>query len=713
MGAAEQELPETAGAALARRVDELTDREALAKVHFIGQEDNPVSNVKPVETRNSDERIFEKTGAIAPPYGPDTLCKIFEHSSSLRQNVDAYAVNIDANGHRFEPVIDLEADDAEDQVRDAMFLERLHEAERDSGGKPVEVEAPTDAEVSERIESMTDEMRLEKAKIESFFKFCCADESFVSLRQKTRQDQEVIGNGYWEVIRNGAGQPSQFTYIPAFTVRLLPLKRSDLIETEVNIKASPLAFEKVRTRKQFRRFIQVFEGSKVFFKAFGDPRIMSAETGQSYKNDAALQAEEAEGRDASMGPVPLATEIIHFPIHSSRSPYGVPRWIGNLLAVLGTRQAEEVNFLYFENKSVPPLAVLVSGGRLTSEAVKRLESFIENRIKGRQNFHRILVIEAVSAGTTALADNAARLMKIEIVPLTGSQQSDALFLKYDERNVDKVGMSFRLPRLLRGDIRDFNRATAEAALEFAEAQVFVPLRSDFDWLINRKLLADLEVKYWTFVSNSPMTTNPIDLSEIIERLVKVSVLTPEEARELAKAVFNRDFPKIDELWTKIPPELLKAGILPDGMEPPEGEEELEEEPPEELDEDGKPIKAKAKGDLGTGDLAAGGAKVPAQGGPRKPARRRRRRGGARGRSGKEGFTKLPAKVGKRYAAAVRGRAARELARDLLELRKALDAEERRAIVAADLEVRKSELDLEVETVKVPAEELAALFTPEA
>lgn len=692
---------------LTKRVDELSDRVALAKVHFIGQEDNPVSNVKPVETQNTDERIFSKSGAIAPPYSPETLCKIFEHSSSLRQNVDAYSVNIDANGHRFEPVIDLEADDAFDQVRDAMFLELLHEAERDSGGEAVEVEAPTDAEVNERIDAMTEEMRLEKAKLESFFKFCCADESFVSLRQKTRQDQEVIGGGFWEIIRNGAGEPSQFTYIPAFTMRLLPLKRSDLVETETNIKASPLTFDKVKTRKRFRRFVQVFEGSKSFFKSFGDPRVMSADTGAMFKTDEALQAAEGEGRDEADGPVPSATEVIYFPIHSPRSPYGIPRWIGNLLAVLGTRQAEEVNFLYFENKSVPPLAVLVSGGRMSQESVKRLETYVENKIKGRKNFHRILVIEAEPAGgaTAPIGDNVSGRMRIEIVPLTGSQQQDALFLKYDERNVDKVGMSFRLPRLLRGDIRDFNRATAEAALEFAEAQVFGPLRQDFDWTINRKILADLEVKFWTFASNSPTTSNPMDLAEIIERLVNASVLTPEEGRELAESVFNRDFKKIDELWTKIPPELLKKGILPEGEElPGQPEEEPEEEPPDEgepeLDpETGKPIKA--AGDVGTGDLKTrGGAKVPAQGGKKKKP--------------KKGFTRLPAGVGKRYADRVREKNLRKLAKDVIELRAALDAEERRIVAEEDLALRKADLEENgpVEYLRIPAEELEALFDAE-
>src|SRR5688572_32302099 len=47
-------------------------------------------------------------------------------------------------------------------------------------------------------------------------------------------------------------------------------------------------------------------------------------------------ANEAElAADADDGP---ATEIIHFAIPSSRSPYGVPRWIGSLLSVLGSRR---------------------------------------------------------------------------------------------------------------------------------------------------------------------------------------------------------------------------------------------------------------------------------------------------------------------------------------------------------------------------------------
>jgi capsid portal protein len=68
-----------------------------------------------------------------------------------------------------------------------------------------------------------------------------------------------------------------------------------------------------------------------------------------------------------------------------------------MLCVLGSRQMEEVNYLYFENKSVPPLALLVSGGRLADASVPRIQRFIEENIKGKNNFHSILILEAEGA----------------------------------------------------------------------------------------------------------------------------------------------------------------------------------------------------------------------------------------------------------------------------------------------------------------------------
>jgi PBSX family phage portal protein len=410
---------------------------------------------------------------------------------------------------------------------------------------------PTTDEVAARKRELQQLARIERARLESLFDFCCFDHSFVDLRRRTRQDLEVCGNAFWEVLRDARGEVARLVYVPSFTVRLLPLDRSPT-EVEERIRVSPVSLDTVTVRHRLRRYVQIQGTDRVFFKSFGDPRVVSRRTRQVFDS-----AESLADADASDG---AATELLHFAIHSPRSPYGVPRWVGTLLSVLGSRQMEEVNFLYFENKSVPPLALLVSGGRLSEASVPRIKRFIEQNLKGKANFHKVLIIEAEGAG----AGDQARA-KIELRPLTDAQQQDALFQVYDERNIDKVGSAFRLPKLLRGESKDFNRATAESALRFAEDQVFQPERDEFDFLMNRRLLADMGIRFWRFRSQTPVTRDPERMTEMVEKLVRVGVLTPEEGRALAGDIFNRELRKIGDDWTKRPITLTLAGIQTQGV----------------------------------------------------------------------------------------------------------------------------------------------------
>jgi capsid portal protein len=67
------------------------------------------SRVEDPSSRGGGEQTsaFADAGALAPPYDPEAMCLLVEHSNSLRQNVDAYATNIDGFGFRFDPVIDF------------------------------------------------------------------------------------------------------------------------------------------------------------------------------------------------------------------------------------------------------------------------------------------------------------------------------------------------------------------------------------------------------------------------------------------------------------------------------------------------------------------------------------------------------------------------------------------------------------------------------
>ena len=549
----------------------------LVKAHLVGRDAVAPSNVDP-EVDQPHLR-FAEHGAIAPPFDPEILGLLIQHSNSLRQNIDAYATNIDAFGHRFEPIIDLEAEDASQRLADAIYIERLKRQEDGTLPEGVSVQ-PTADEVSTERTKIAELMRMELSRVRNFFDFCCVDMSFVRLRRMMRQDLEALGNAYTEVLRNAVGELAQFVYVPAFTVRLMPLDREP-VDIEVTIRISDIHFDTIKTTKQFRRFVQIIENRVVFFKEFGDPRIVSRKTGRVFQS-----LDKLRGADREDGP---ATELIHFKVHDPMSAYGTPRWIGTLLAVMGSRQSEEVNFLYFQNKTVPPLVMTVDGGRLSEESVPRIEKFIDENIKGKHNFHKILILEAEPAEGTKDAVNTGRL-RIKLFPLTGAQQSDALFQKYDQNNIDKVGQAFRLPRMLRGDVRDFNRSTALAALMFAEQQVFQPEREDFDFLMNRRILIDMGIRFWRFRSNAPLTRDPSVMADIVRGAVNAGVLVPAEGRELLGDVFNRDFRKIDADWVKQPIQLTIAGL---------------------------PVQETAKqDDLTTADLATrGGLLQPAQGAP--------------------------------------------------------------------------------------------------
>lgn len=511
----------------------------------VGDDGGPESNAVELVDSTANDLWMKGASVLVPPYQATALALICENSSALRPNIDAYVTNIDSYGHTFRPVIDLDASDVDAKIHDAIAFEEKRE--------------PTTGEVTKRKESLRREMADERQRLEAFFQYCTYDIQFSGpegLRGLTRMDLEIVGNAYWEVLRNNLGDVAGFNRLPAVSMYMTVVDR-ERVEIQEKRKRSLLSVESIPVRKRFRRYVQKFDNSTlhVYFKEFGDPRVVSSKTGKAYATPEELVKEEPE--------VFAATEVIAFKISSPRCDYGVPRWVGVLLAVLGTRQAEEVNFMYFENKSIPPMAVLVQGGRLSEDSVKRIEEHLDSKIKGKKNFHKVLILEADAAQTTAMNASASDVdtgrMRIVLQPLTEAQQKDGLFLDYDERNADKVGQSFRLPRLLRGDVRDFNRSTAVAALDFAEVQVFNPLRQQFDWVMNKLMLTVLDARYHDFVSNAATIRDPEALSLMIKNLMEANALTPEEGRELAEGVFQRQFIKIDAPWTKQPIGITVSG----------------------------------------------------------------------------------------------------------------------------------------------------------
>jgi capsid portal protein len=286
----------------------------------------------------------------------------------------------------------------------------------------------------------------------------------------------------------------------------------------------------------------------VYFKEFGDPRLIDSYTGQVDDN--------------TKFP---ATEIIHFKLYCPYSPYGVPRWIGNWLAVEGSRQAEEVNYEYFENNTVPPMALLVNGATLNDDVVSRIEDFINDEMKGRKSFNKMLIIEATT-------DSEGPLMKpgiptVRFQSLSDAQQKDSLFDNYDKTNREKIRSSFRLPPIFVGLTSDYTRATARESREVAEEQVFGPERADHDFVINRLLFPAMGVRYWKYKSLPPTVNDFEVMSGTLDTFSRCG-LTVREAREEISRLLNRPLSDVDDKseWLNLPLQVYLAKLQKGSVE---------------------------------------------------------------------------------------------------------------------------------------------------
>jgi PBSX family phage portal protein len=554
------------------------ERVATFKARLIGTENEVAPRSNLTETAKQQSTIFSEANAIDPPLDPLSLVRLVSVSNALRQNVDALVHNVHGGGHTLEPVVDLDSQDARERVRVAMLIEREHEAELDAldalddGEKPPDpkpIEDPTDDEITERIKALRERARREKVRVENFFANVSSRYSFVRLRRKLGHDEESVGWGAWEVLRNRRGDPSRLNPAQAWTLRALPLDGA-LVETDCKRRVSDIETRAGKERRRFRRFVQVYEGTKTYFKEYGDPRVMSAASGTFYESADAMKGDEPKAREA--------TELLWFNLDNAESDvYGLVRWSGCVLGAIGSREMEEINLLFFESKAIPPLVVLISGGRLASDAKEELRTIIRDQIKGKKNFHRILILEAEPSNKSAPISGQAsqNSVRIEIKPLTDAIFKDQLWGQYDRENRAKIGQSFRVPPILRGETTDFNRATAIAAVRVAEEQVFEPERRDFDFEINRTLLRDLDVTLWRFRSIPPHSENTLDLLETLSKLAE-GLISPEEARPVVSRVLGIDLPKVEADWARLPLRLALAGFRPEGeapnVDPSTGEE---------------------------------------------------------------------------------------------------------------------------------------------
>lgn len=459
--------------------------------------------------------------AIQPPYSFYALMKLPQENSVLNQCIDAMVTNIHGHGYTLEYVGDegKEADSSSEN---------------------------------------------EKEMLENLLDFPNDDYTLQELRDRFCRDLETLGNAYIEVGRDQKGRIVMLSHIPAHTIRMTS-KDQDTTEVKVKLPRDGKITEH-KVAKRFRRFIQMVGNQRIYFKEYGDPRMVDPKTGQITRdeNNEKLRLEDS------------ATEVIHISTYNPNSPYGMPRWFNQIKTILGMQQAEMVNLDFFRDNAIPAMMLLVSGGAVTQASLDQITEHF-NSIRGRTAMQRVLVVEAT--GDAAAADDQGRVPppRIEVRPMADERQKDGTFQEYDKNGMDKVRSAFRLPPLFIGRSEEMTYATARTAYDVAEGQVFSPERQKFDDMMNLKILSTYSPTYWQFRSNPPRLSSKDELVSAISTFDAGGALSPNVLIGLANELFDLEIDHIEDDWGNFPFEMVMNAMNMKRLEP---EDLFNAEPPD-------------------------------------------------------------------------------------------------------------------------------------
>lgn len=394
----------------------------------------------------------------------------------------------------------------------------------------------------------TEDMSEEFTRAETIIRRLNSDKDITEVFEDIIEARETYGIAYAEVIRTLDGDVSQLEFI------------EDTVSIEKSVPLEPYVDytyydngEEVKARKRFRKYKQQIGGKTVYFKEFGDPRVMDMRDGKY--TEEGLEAEFA------------ANEIIDFPIGTK--PYGTVRWIGQTLGVDGSRRAESLNNNYFINGRHTPMMIMLQGGSLTEDSYTKLQSYMDD-IKGENGQHAFIVLEVENTDSRADFD-AAEKPQIQIKDMAAMLQKDELFQGYLDNNRRRAQSSFLLPDLYVGYTTDFNRATAQTAQEVTEQQVFQPERNSLAWIVNNKLLNGYNFKHVEAYFRAPDLNNPEDLANLLTICNAAGGLTPNKAKSILYNALGEVSEDYVGDWANEP--LARAGMQAD----PSVEEQLEKQ----------------------------------------------------------------------------------------------------------------------------------------
>jgi len=356
------------------------------------------------------------------------------------------------------------------------------------------------------VEEGKDIDKAEEKIAQSFFDEPYPNISMTEIRRKLRRQMESIGYGFIEVLRNVAGDVVGMRSVETAHIRMVKLDKPIQVKKKVERDGKEVELTLWERERRFAQTVAL--NQLVYYREFGTTREVNRDTG------------EWETEEKAVPPEKRGSELLLFGINPDiTTPYYLPRWINQLPSVIGSRAAEEQNLQFLDAGGLPPAIVFIQGGTLIKDTSDQLRMYLSGLNK---NKNRAVVVEVQSSSGSL---DAAGKVDVKVDRFGSAQSQDAMLTTYDETTKEHIRIGFRLPPLFLGYAADYNFATAQTSYMVAEAQVFLPERTEFDEVMNKTIIKELKLK--TLLYNS----KPITLKDVATQLTGLELAMPVATRE--------------------------------------------------------------------------------------------------------------------------------------------------------------------------------------
>jgi len=304
-------------------------------------------------------------------------------------------------------------------------------------------------------------------------------EDIKAVLKKVFIDYESCGNGYLEVSRGPDNKIKHLYHINAITVRW---------------------------GKDRKRLCQKIGNNYVWFKLFGNDKVLNKRTGNFVKSLPDISDE--------------ANEIIPITQYTWRSVlYGLPEWLPAIYAMYSTVKEREYNIDFFENFGVPAYAVILEGASLTQEVKDEIKKFFETQLK--QDNHKTLPLSVPKGATVKF-----EALNVDV--------KEASFRMYHKDNRDTVLTAHHVPPYRVGIVEQ-GQLGGNVATETDRIyldSVINPRQEDFAWVINELIIKQgFEIEDWKFKFQDINIADAKTDSEIFDKYIKNGIYTPNQVRK--------------------------------------------------------------------------------------------------------------------------------------------------------------------------------------